>query len=459
MNASDPNTKDPAQQQPMSSKAEPDNKKEDEQLARHFGQSLATKIAMIVLRLIRNAILARVLGPADRGLFSLISSLPELIMTAGNAGLSNAVAYNTAKQTRPFRHILANANTLILIIGMTLFGLSFWLVEQPWLVKDYHDVVNSFNWVIAIAIPIMLLKIVNTNALNVLQRISTVNLISLMESLIPLILFLVLWWIFDVEPLVAAVSAWMVGLVTLAVFSIWQLKQGVRLEFDTDLQKQLLGFGGRGYFDTLFQKLLLRVDFLFVSAMIGSEALSYYAMATAAAELLLTIPDSLMVPFFAFFLRKSAQDKNAVTPIVMRLMVTTMIVGAIFFALSGKILIWILFGEAFLPAYGPLLCLLPGVVFLSYCSLIRLDLLGHNMPGTVSLVSGSAVLINILFNFILIPTYGVNGAAIAASIAYAVAAFGLYLVHSRLTGLSAVDTLILRPSDITLALDLLKRLR
>lgn len=432
---------------------------EDEKIARHFGQTLLTKLAMILLRVIRNAILARVLGPADRGLFSLISSLPELIMTAGNAGLSNAAAYHAAKRTSPIRQLVGNTNALILLISVILFCLSFWLVEQPWISKDYHDVIVDFRWAVALAIPFMLLKVVNIQLLNVLQRIGSVNALSLLESLLPLVLFLVLWWVFEVEALIAAVSSWMIGLILVALLSIKELRQGVPLQFNSDLQKQLVGFGGRGYFDTLFQKLLLRIDFLFVSAMIGSEALGYYAMATAAAELLLTVPNSLSVPLLSFFLRRSAQDKNEVTPIVLRVLITTMILLAVVFALLGEILIWVLFGKEFLPAYEPLLFLLPGVVFLSYCSLVRLDLLGNNKPGTISIISGIAVLTNVVFNLVLIPEYGVNGAAMAATLAYGFAAVGLSVVYSRLTGIKTRHTLLVSVADIKLTLNLLKRLR
>ncbi len=450
---------DSGQQRPTATEKPDASGSREQQFIQQVGQSLATKIAMILLRLIRNAILARVLGPTDRGLFSLVTSLPELIMTAGNAGLSNAASYHAAKRSHPLRSIVANTNTLMLVIGLVLVGMSFLLVEQPWLVKDYHGMIQQFDWIIALAIPLLLFKVVNVSLLNVLHRIGTVNLISLLESLLPLLLFLLLWWVFQLEPLMAAVYAWCASLLILSITTISQLKSGIPLRFEPTVQKNLLSFGSRGYLDTLFQKLLLRIDFLFVSALLGSEALGYYAMATAAAELLLTIPNALSIPLFSFFLRKSAKDKNEITPIVLRMLLTCMLLAALLFAVLGKLLIYILFGEAYLPAYPPLVCLLPGIVFLSYCSLIRLDLLGHNMPGTVSIISGMAVLTNVALNMILIPLYGINGAAIAASFAYGLAAVGLYRTHSRLTGLKVVNTVIIKRSDLALAMNILNKVR
>jgi len=159
--------------------------------ARQFGQSLATKVLMIFLRLIRNAILARALGPADRGLFSLITSLPELIMSSGNAGISNASAYHTAKDENNFRVILGNTNTLLIAMSIVLIIASFFLVSQEWLVNEHSDSIQAFGYFIAFAIPLMLFKVVNVNLLNVLHRITQVNSISLLESLLPLISFLI----------------------------------------------------------------------------------------------------------------------------------------------------------------------------------------------------------------------------------------------------------------------------
>lgn len=426
-------------------------------MVQQFRQSLATKIAMLVIRLGRNALLARALGPADRGLLSLISSLPELIMVAGNAGLSNAVSYHAAKKTSPFKTLLGNANVLTLLLSCNLFALSFWVIRQDWL--DNTESLIQFQWFIACAIPFLLIKIVYQNLLNVRQKISQINLMSILESLQPLVLFLFLWLVMDISALTAAVWSWFISLLSLSLCAVFFLKRGFPVALNIKIQKDLLDFGFRGYLDTLFQKLLLRIDFIFVSAFIGNEALGYYSMATAAAEILLTIPNALIVPLFSFLLRTAADDKNAVTPIVLRILMTVMLISAVLFALLGKVLIYILFGEAFLPAYEPLLILLPGIVFLSYASLVRLDLLGHGKPGAISVVSGGSVALNIVLNLLLIPHFGIIGVAAASSIAYLFGAIGLYFLHSRITRLTARETLVLRRSDLSLIADYLKRKR
>ena len=63
----------------------------------HLALSMGTRLAMIGLRLLRNVLLARLLGPADRGLFALLSTLPDLIAALTSGGLNTAVGYEAAR--------------------------------------------------------------------------------------------------------------------------------------------------------------------------------------------------------------------------------------------------------------------------------------------------------------------------------------------------------------------------
>lgn len=430
---------------------------EKRRIAWGFKQTLFTKVLMVLLRIGRNAILARVLGPADRGLFSLICSLPEIIMTIGNAGLSNAAAYHTVKQAQSGRQVIANTNTQLLILSVLLIVVTLFFLQAHWLPSQYSEAMDSFGWVIIIAIPMMLFKAVNTTLLSALQRITSVNVAGLAESLLPLFIFLLFWCGLNIDALLAAVYAWIMALSLLAILTFIQLKLPLKLRFNHTIQRDLLSFGYRGYFDTLFQKLLLRIDFIFVSYLVGHEALGYYAIATAAAELLLIIPNALSVPLFSFFMKQSPQIKNSVTPFILRLLSTTIILTTVFFAIFGKTFINILFGAEYLPAYTTLLYLLPGVACLCYASILRIDLLSYNRPGLISIISGFAVIINILLNFALIPKFGFNGAALAASSAYGLAAFFLAIAYHNVAGTNILTTLFITTKDCHHLISTLKR--
>lgn len=419
-----------------------------ERFARLLFHSLLTKILMIVLRLARNAIIARVLGPTDRGLLSLITAVPEVIMAISNLGYSNSAAWKLAQPGVQPRQVMGAVLAFIAVVGTLSALVSLWVVENPWLLRSDTSGLSGWQWIIALAIPLFLVKTIHHNLLLVRDQVNQANLINLNESLLPLVFFLILWGVADMNGLDAGVYSWFAALLLLALWTTLPLRDMFPPQWDRATHQSLLDYGLRGHFDTLFQKLLLRIDYFFVSGLVGATALGYYAMATAAAELLLALPTAVTFPLYSFLMRNHRDDKRAVTPMVLRIMLFVMLLGAVGLWITGKWLILLLFGEAYLPAYPALSWLLPGMVALGYCSLVRLDLLSENHPGSVSLVSGICVALNISLNLILTPLYGIEGTAASATIAYTLAAAALAWLHWRITGIPVHECLFMRANDV-----------
>jgi O-antigen/teichoic acid export membrane protein len=84
---------------------------------------------------------------------------------------------------------------------------------------------------------------------------------------------------------------------------------------------------------------------------------------------------------------------------------------------------------------------------LCYASILRLDLLGKNRPGSVSLLMGFGALLNLALNLVLIPAYGIVGAAAASSIAYLAVTIAMLVLYCRLSHVPFWQTLIILPSD------------
>ena len=202
--------------------------------------------------------------------------------------------------------------------------------------------------------------------------------------------------------------------------------------------------------------MILRSDYLFIGALLGSTALGHYAMASAAAELLLIVPEAVTTPLMKRLLQQE-EGIDKVTPLALRLTATVMLGACLSMAVVGEWLIVTLFGEAYQPAYPALLALLPGLLGLCYMSILRLDLLGKNRPGTISLLMGLSALLNLALNVLLIPTYGIVGAAAASSIAYLAVTLALLVVYCRLSHVPVWQTLIVLPGDIAPMLLMLQR--
>ncbi|MFB4390818.1 MULTISPECIES: oligosaccharide flippase family protein [unclassified Pseudomonas] len=419
------------------------------QYLRHLALSMGTKLAMIALRLLRNVLLARILGPSERGLFALLSTLPDLISAATSGGLNSAVGYQAAKQ-RDMGLLL----TQVLVYGCLLAGLltlvCVFLVREFGADLDVTLQLGLLAWLLLLAVPMTVLKSGLLTLHNASGGVGAFNALRLTESLAPLLLFLGLFWMWQDEALEAALISWLCGIAVVLVLGLWWLRRQhpLALRWSRSGQRELLTYGARSHPDLLFQQLILRSDYLFIGAMLGSTALGHYAMASAAAELLLIVPEAVTTPLMKRLLQQDA-GMDKLTPLALRLTATVMLGACLGMALIGEWLIVTLFGAAYQHAYPALLALLPGLLGLCYASILRLDLLGKNRPGTVSLMMGAGAALNLVLNVLLIPQWGIVGAAAASSIAYLAVTVAMLVLYCRLGGTPLGQTLIVLPSDFT----------
>ncbi|MHA6195192.1 lipopolysaccharide biosynthesis protein [Pseudomonas wadenswilerensis] len=415
---------------------------------RHLALSMGTKLAMIALRLLRNVLLARLLGPSERGLFALLSSLPDLIAAATSGGLNSAIGYQAAQQRNlgllltqvlVYGCLLAGLLTLACLAVLRGFGIQLEVTEQ----------LGLLAWLLLLAVPLSVLKSGLLTLHNATGAVGAFNALRLSESLVPLLLFLAFYLLWPQAALPAALASWLLGLGLVVVLGLLWLRRGrqLRLCWDRSGQRELLAYSAKSHPDLLFQQVILRSDYLFIGALLGSTALGHYAMATAAAELLLIVPEAVTTPLMKRLLQQD-EGMAHITPLALRLTATVMLGACLGMALIGEWLIVTLFGAAYQPAYPALLALLPGLFGLCYASILRLDLLGKNRPGAVSLMMGVGAALNLLLNVLLIPRHGIVGAALASSIAYLVVTLAMLVLYCRLSGVAWWRTLIVLPADL-----------
>lgn len=415
---------------------------------RHLLLSMGTRLAMIALRLLRNVLLARLLGPSERGLFALLSSLPDLIAAATSGGLNSAIGYQAAQQRNlgllltqvlVYGCLLAALLTLVCLAALRGFGIQLEVSEQ----------LGLLAWLLLLAVPLSVLKSGLLTLHNATGGVGAFNALRLTESLAPLLLFLAFYLLWPEATLSAALASWLLGLGLVVLLGLLWLRRGrqLRLCWDRSGQRELLAYSAKSHPDLLFQQVILRSDYLFISALLGSTALGHYAMASAAAELLLIVPEAVTTPLMKRLLQQDA-GMERITPLALRLTATVMLGACLGMALIGEWLILTLFGVAYQPAYPALLALLPGLFGLCYASILRLDLLGKNRPGSVSLMMGAGAALNLLLNVLLIPRHGIVGAALASSIAYLAVTLAMLVLYCRLSGVAWWRTLIVLPADL-----------
>ena len=211
-----------------------------------------------------------------------------------------------------------------------------------------------------------------------------------------------------------------------------------------------LRFGLKDYLSNLMRHAIIRLDAFLVASLVvnGVAAAGIYSVATNLAALVIHLPGSVRLSLFPMVATNNDAEANRLTPLACRHTMLLTIVLAAGIGIGGPLAIGLLYGEAFVGAVVPLLILLPGVVLVSQAHIFYGDLNGRGKPGATTISALVSLIVTIILDLLLIPRYGIIGAAIASTCAYAVEFLVSGSFFIRYSGTRWSHALIFRRSDL-----------
>jgi O-antigen/teichoic acid export membrane protein len=223
--------------------------------------------------------------------------------------------------------------------------------------------------------------------------------------------------------------------------------------------RTLAGFGLRAQLSTVLQFFSYRLDLFILNATSGLGAAGIYSVATLLAESVWYVPSAVGLVLAPRVAAAVEGEDDEATEAICRGTVLVSVAGAVVIAVLAPLLVLVLFGSAFLPAVVPLWVLLPGVVALGLDKPIASYQLGRGRPQISLYVALFATPITVAAYVLLIPRYGIVGAAAGSTISYiATTAIEIVYLH-RVSPLRLRNLVIPRRSDWRLYASAWQRLR
>jgi O-antigen/teichoic acid export membrane protein len=424
--------------------------------------TIASQAVQFFTSLLITILLARVLGPTDRGVYAILTLIPFIILRTSSLGIEESNTYFAANRQFEHKNIAGNSlvmtvllSGIVILICTGLFSTDFF--------KDYLKHINvsgHFFKLILIAVPLTLLYNFFVNMLLGKSDFIKYNVSVTSQGAVQLIVIVALT-LLAIHSLTAAVYSYLLGIGTAAFLSIILVFRTTEFRFalDTNLLKKSISFGGRAYIGNIAQYFNYRMDMIFASMLLTTTAVGYYAIAVGIAERLWMIPGALGLVLFPKVSNSAHEESTAqLTSKITRNSLAIIIVLAVLLAITCKPLISILFGDKFLPATQSLLILLPGIITLSICKVLSGDLAGRGRPEFAMMSSIIGLLVTTPLCYFLIPKWGINGAALASSISYSVSTVVVVIAFNRLTNTPFAEFLILSREDLDIYLNVYKRL-
>lgn len=408
-----------------------------------------TRVLQLILGVGTSIIIARVLGPQGKGIYSLVILFPTLLVTLGNFGIGQASVFYIGKKKYLPEEILANNVVLSFLFGIIgfLIGLIIILFFSSSL---FPGVAKIYLFLALFLIPLQFFLSFANYLLLGLQRIKEFNFISLFQSFMFLVLLLIFLVVFSFGVKAAILSNISSGFIG-AMLLLYLAKKIIgilHLHFDAHYVKDAFKYGFKVYLGNIIGFLHYRIDMFLINIFLNPIGVGFYSIAVVLAEKIWLISQSAGIVLFPK-VSSETNKKNLkeFTPIVCRNVLFVTAIGAILLFVLGNWLITLLYSNKFSDSVLPFQILLIGAVTMSGWRILANDLYGRGKPELNIYISAVSILLNVVLNIFWIPKFDISGAAWATSVSYTFAFVMISIVYSKISGNKIKDVIFIKKSD------------
>ena len=352
-------------------------------------------------------ITARMLGPEDRGRYYYVITLATIGAQLAALGIHSSNTFMVAKQPRLLAQILTNSAWVGIVAG-TVAALG--AVMLDFALGDTLHLGTAVLFVFALC-PLTLLFLYLSNLAVAVNRPRLFNGVLVFNSLAVLAMTMACG---SVKP---ALNPFLAAVAVSALISClvaWALVgRGVRTPwtFDGRLFSRGITFALRAYVLALLGFLMARTSAVIIRRTGEFADLGHWSISAQIADALLLLPATTSLLLFPTLVRAEGRDRWTQFMSMMRRVGLAMLLVCGLAGLLARPVIRLLFGDAYEPAVGITIALLPGVFFLSVTSVVSQFLTALGIPRSQLMAWLIAWVLQIALSVLLTGTYGVLGLA------------------------------------------------
>lgn len=405
-----------------------------------------------------SVLLARALGPHDRGVYGIFMLSASIAQALLSLGLSVSAIYYLSKQEHSLARVVANGVQMTVACGVVT-GL---LVLAAWPLFGEELLDNDVPyWAFAFVVPLFVSYNMLIAIFQGTSRFLAMNALIIAQPLVQVLLLAGGLLIGDIDTR-GAVLFWAAAAMVSSVIGVFMLGRPAfdtreLTRIDTPSLREQTTFGLRGQAGNLMQLLNYRLDQYLVLWLVSAAGVGIYAVSVQLSQSLWFFANAVAAVLIPRLAASDDEESAHVTPMLCRNTLLVSGLGAIAIGVLSPWFVPLFFGEDFSDSVRPLLWLLPGTVALSGSKILAGYIFSQGRPGLNSLITVGSLVVTVVADLALIPPFGVSGAAVASTLAY-FTHFGLALVAYRsLSGGSIGGALFVRGEDVRRYLDLARQ--
>lgn len=415
-----------------------------------------TKIIFLAGSFMITVILARILGPNGKGVVTALFVFPNIMVSLADLGVRQASAYYIGKGKYESQAILS-VNLFLWIVTSIL---SVFIVSIYFFNSNSGDLTISLGLIALSYVPVRILISYFNGILQGQQKITNMNKKFLIEFSMRLIGIFLLVWLLNLNVTGAALATLLTNVVVLIYSGIIIKKHHkFKISFDRLMISDLFKKGIIFAMALFVLQLNYKVDIIILDHMVTPHDLGIYSVGVSIAELLWQLPAAIGIVLFSRSANSSTdkESTNRATKILRLSWPPLIAVASVLMTFTPQI-VDLLYGSNFEQASTIIRLLLPGVMVMVLFKILYSDLAGRGHPLFALKIFSVSLVINLLFNLILIPIYGINGAAISSTMSYIVGAVLFSKAYKNFTGISYGDLFIINNNDKRTIDELIKKI-
>lgn len=388
--------------------------------------TFGTKAISAIINLLIAVILSQYLGPEGKGVQSLIITTITFVLVFANLVGGATLVYLVPRHSASLLVVPSYAWTIIIALISYFILLLFPVVDRSFII--HICLLSALNSITAI----------NTSILTGKEKISTANMISLLQPTILIISLFSLFILADKHQIQSYIISLYTSFgISAAASIIYYVRYcgGIKIHRISEYNpiiREMVRFGLLNQVAHITQMLSFRLSFYVLDRFHGEAAVGIYSNGISIAESIWLISKSISLVQYARISNTENRKESAV--------LTARLIKFSFFAslllliplviMPSSFYTWI-FGDGFEQTGTVIWTLAFGVLVYNFSILI-----GHYFSGTgryqVNAISSSLGLIaSVILYYTLIPSYGITGAGFATSLSYFITTVILIIIFNR----------------------------
>ena len=419
----------------------------------------ATNAVVLVLNLLTGVVSARVMGPAGKGVFNAINVWTGVFTALAGMGLPSAFISAYSKAPEEEHPGLARAAFSLSCFWGLLGTVAVYMLE-PALIGHMDPRAAAWARLSSPLVAVFVITGMGGAMISVQKRFGALNWVTFARTVLyaACVGGLALWGVLN--PYSQLSVSWLL-LVASSAMVVWVGVVGLPLRLGAIRWQALMdlsGLGLRYYSLGLLGMFNSQLDQMIASAWLSARDMGLYAVAISSLSVVGVLQGAVSTVMFPMIAGDSREAVIERTSRMVRRLMPLFVVLMVLVCASAWPVLLVLYGRVYLPAVSVVLLIAPTAALVSAIMIFYQAFYALRWFAGPTLGEGMGAASGAILLWVLIPRWGLQGAAVAATASYALDLAVVVIYWCRASGMGIADLLTTREDLRYLARELRTRL-